>query len=73
MKNQEKQGDIEDDRIYANIPLNMPCIRCNRLKGLTKTCEAFPNGIPDKIWTGKHMHTSSVDGDLGILFKDILA
>lgn len=34
-----------------------------------KTCKAFPNGIPDKFWSGKVDHTTPYTGDHGITFE----
>lgn len=34
-----------------------------------KTCKAFPNGIPDKFWSGKVDHTVPYTGDGGITFE----
>ncbi|MBF83491.1 MAG: hypothetical protein CL489_03340 [Acidobacteria bacterium] len=33
-----------------------------------QTCEAFPEGIPDPIFTGKQMHFEPIRGDRGIVF-----
>lgn len=35
------------------------------------TCDAFPDGIPIKIWEGDNDHTNPFPGDHGILFKAI--
>jgi len=36
-----------------------------------KSCIAFPDGIPDKIWTGKVDHTKPYPDDGGIKFEPI--
>ena len=33
-------------------------------------CEAFPDGIPDKIWQSEIEHTEPYPGDHGIEFED---
>ena len=48
------------------------CIVCkNFIDNKKFTCKAFPNGIPDKILTGKHDHTKLYKGDNGIRFEAI--
>ena len=32
-------------------------------------CEAFPDGIPEEIWTGENPHTEAVDGDGGLRYE----
>lgn len=64
--------EIEDDRIYRNMPFSRICSGCGRLKSsIDKTCEAFPDGIPSDIWTGKNNHKKPVKGDMGLLFREI--
>lgn len=50
-----------------------PYIKCyfckHHLEG--KTCKAFPNGIPDVIWTNEVEHTKPYEGDNGIRFEKI--
>ncbi len=33
------------------------------------TCNAFPGGIPNDIWFGGADHTTSRDGDNGVVFE----
>jgi hypothetical protein len=61
---------IIDDRIFE-LSFSPVCHECSRLDLSGKTCEAFPNGIPDIIWEGKNNHQKPYKGDLGILFKQI--
>lgn len=44
------------------------CCRCKHHHFLTKTCAAFPDGIPAAIWNAADGHRSPVDGDHGIQF-----
>lgn len=56
------------------------CDYCKRLKSKAAEepcpigmviyyCEAFPDGIPDKIFDNEHDHTQSYKGDKDIRFK----
>ena len=59
-----------------DLPVYSPvCSLCIHLNwrapefGKSGTCRAFPDGIPEDIWTGADPHTKPHDGDKGILFK----
>ena len=32
------------------------------------TCKAFPDGIPEPLWTGENLHREPYPGDQGILY-----
>jgi len=36
-----------------------------------RVCRAFPDSIPDEIWTGEVDHTKPYPGDNGIQFEPI--
>jgi hypothetical protein len=38
----------------------------------TIACDAFPNGIPQKIWIGEIDHRNPASGDSGICYKSII-
>ena len=53
-------------------PANPPiCLECKRLDWKAKDkvkCEAFPDGVPMKIWEEAYDHRFPFKGDNGILF-----
>lgn len=53
--------------------INWHCFRCTQfLQDATAAgavCRAFPDGIPDLIWSGQNDHTAPVSGDHGIQFE----
>ncbi|HOW75414.1 MAG TPA: hypothetical protein PK959_05710 [Candidatus Competibacteraceae bacterium] len=34
-----------------------------------RRCQAFPEGIPQALWTGEHLHRDSYPGDGGIRYQ----
>lgn len=38
---------------------------------LARSCVAFPDGIPDDIWTGQNTHTHSRLGDNNVTYKPL--
>jgi hypothetical protein len=48
------------------------CLLCAHFTGTADepTCEAFPLGIPQKIWANEQRHTEPIEGDNGIQYKD---
>ncbi len=34
-----------------------------------RACKAFPEKIPDELWSGENLHYEPVDGDNGFRFK----
>jgi hypothetical protein len=48
------------------------CVLCKYVNGKSgfSKCEAFPKGIPDKIFLGEIEHTTPYPGDNGIQFEE---
>lgn len=44
------------------------CTECKHYRGEIE-CDAFPDGIPEEIITGKHDHREPYSGDDGIRFE----
>jgi hypothetical protein len=61
---------IDDTEIFEPFisPVCTYCDRLHREQG-TKTCEAFPEGIPNLIWMGENKHLTPFAGDKGLTFK----
>ena len=49
------------------------CLSCVHFHGVYKkrdpSCDAFPNGIPEKIWMGDFDHNNPFEADRGIRFE----
>lgn len=52
------------------MPQSDQCITCAHYR-LFGECAAFPQGIPDEIFTGRHNHTEPYPGDNGIRFEPL--
>jgi hypothetical protein len=64
MSNSEQSrfvGGFED----FTFPQCGPCIHI----GDHKTCDAFPDGIPDLLFFNVHDHRKPIAGDHGVLFE----
>lgn len=46
------------------------CLNCAHYHDLKKRCDAFPEGIPEDIWTAKVDHKIPYLGDNGIQFEE---
>jgi len=57
-----------DDRELSEVWFSPTCIPCAHLQG-HMICDAFPDGIPEKIWNGWNDHTKPYAGDHGIGFE----
>lgn len=43
------------------------CLGCGNFSGNRK-CLAFPEGIPDDLWSGNNLHLDAYPGDSGIRY-----
>lgn len=48
------------------------CHLCRHRRGV-RTCDAFPQGIPNDVLVGRFLHTRPYPGDNGIIFEKLLA
>ncbi len=59
----EGEGAVGD----ARMQISKQCAECKHWDGVV-ACKAFPEGIPDAIFEGKHDHTEAFPGDGGVRF-----
>ena len=51
-------------------PIKALCYDCVHFRGARSgKCDAFPDQIPEKIWSGKSQHAEPFLGDRGIQFE----
>ena len=56
-------------RMFGESSSFPSCLFCRWKNKGSKTCKAFPNGIPEEILSGQNPHTSPYEGDNGIVFS----
>jgi hypothetical protein len=44
------------------------CSMCAHYQG-NQRCQAFPDGIPNPLWIGEHLHREPYSGDGGIRYQ----
>ncbi len=62
------KGAFTTDPVFELVGICHLCVH-RRESGQSNTCDAFPDGIPDRILAGIVEHTRPVPGDNGIFFK----
>jgi hypothetical protein len=62
---------IDDSELYK--PMSSPiCDLCrHRAADRSRTCSAFPDGIPMPIWLARHDHRTPYTGDHGIRWEPL--
>ena len=50
-------------------PMCLACEHLRRDESESHACSAFPEGIPEEIWTNRFDHHEPYPGDQGIRFK----
>ena len=47
----------------------MECKHFKEMRNMKPICSAFPQGIPEAVWTGTLLHTIPVKGDHGFQYE----
>ena len=57
---------IDDSKLFMEF--SPVCNFCAHHIIFGKTCKAFPDGIPEEIWSGDSKHSTPYEGDHGLQF-----
>lgn len=60
---------MSDTKFSHDAAMVPPCMTCKHLAVGTRTCAAFPRGIPPAIRAGMHDHRTRYPGDGGIMYE----
>lgn len=67
----DEGGIVFDDEVQTLPAISPQCVTCANLldAGAKRQCKAYPNGIPDEVWTGLINHRRPYQGDNGIQYE----
>lgn len=60
-----------DDGDFLGGLVSPTCALCRHWLVGTRTCLAYPDGIPDEVWSGRNDHREPYPGDNGIQFARV--
>ena len=67
----DKKGVRHSD-YHASCVTCAICMDCKHFKAMGNMkpiCSAFPQGIPEAVWTGTLLHTMPISGDHGLQYE----
>lgn len=65
----ESNNEAEPTQLDGTRRSSDNCNWCQHKFRRRDACAAFPERIPDEIWTGRHTHRTPYPGDHGIQFS----
>lgn len=68
----DKKGVKHSDYYLSclSCAICMDCKHFISMGNVKPICHAFPNGIPEDVWTGTLIHTKEIDGDNGFHYEE---
>lgn len=67
----ERNGVVTLDESIPSVSAVCATCKHRHLFEDYNCCDAFPDGIPEEIWVGKHKHQTPYEGDHGIVFEPL--